>query len=109
VQNIPITLAAEGMVVAKEIRSSEDPGSMTICGKGVRLTDSLIDRLRSMGIQSVTVEGHPVKAEGEATVEDMLAALDRRFSRVLDDPLMLSLKAMYRRQILRAMGETDGR
>jgi hypothetical protein len=108
-QNIPITLAAAGMVVAKEIKSTDDPSSMTICGKGVALTASLIGRLQSMGVQSVTVEGHPVKMEGESTLEEMLTALDNRFSRVLDDPLMMKIKDMFRRQIFRSMGASDGR
>jgi len=108
-QNIPITLAAPGMVVAKEIKSSDDPSSMTICGKGVALTASLISRLQSMGVQSVTVEGHPVKMEGELSLEEMLGALDRRFARVLDDPLMAKIKDLYRRQIMRSLGVSDGR
>lgn len=108
-QNIPITLAAAGMVVAKEIKSSGDPSSMTICGKGVKLTESLIERLQHMGVQSVTVEGHPVKMEGEATLDEMLVALDKRFSRVLDDPLMVKIKAMYQKQLVRSMGSPDGR
>ena len=62
-----------------------------------------------MGVQSVSVEGHPVKVEGDATLEDMLAKLDKRFSRVEDDDLMKKVKEMYRKQIFRSMGETDGR
>jgi hypothetical protein len=108
VQNIPFTLAAPGMVVARDIKTSDDPSSMTLCGKGVKLTESLIDRLRQMGIKSVTVEGHPVKREGENSLEEMLAALDRRFSRVTDDPLMMKIREMYRRQILRSMGGAGG-
>jgi hypothetical protein len=108
-QKIPIAMAAPGMVLAQEIKSSEDPSAMTVCGKGVQLKESLIDRLRSMGIQTVTVEGHPVKMEGDASVEEMLAALDKRFSRVADDPLMMKIKTLYRKQVLRSMGEPDGR
>jgi hypothetical protein len=108
-QNIPIALVAPGMVLAKEIKSSEDPASMTICGKGVKLTESLIGRLRQMGIQSVTVEGHPVTMEGETSLDEMLAALDKRFSRVATDPLMMKIKAMYRKHIQLSMGESGGR
>jgi len=108
-QKIPITLAAPGMVLAKDVKNSDDPSSMTLCGKGVTLTESLIGRLRQKDIQSVTVEGHPVHEEGEATLEEMLAALDLRFSRVADDELMKKIKALYRDQIQRSMGETGGR
>jgi hypothetical protein len=62
-----------------------------------------------MEIQTVTVEGHPVQIEGEASLEEMLAALDKRFSRVTDDPLMMKVREMYRRQIRRSLGEPDGR
>ncbi len=104
-QNIPITLARPGMVLSREIKSSEDPSSMTVCGKGVRLTEQLISRLEQLGIRTVTVEGHPVVVEGEPTLEQMLADLDARFSRVTDDPLMMKVKELYRRQIERAMGK----
>jgi hypothetical protein len=107
-QKIPITQAAPGMVLAQEIKNSDDPSSMTICGKGVKLTESLISRLMQMGVQSVRVEGHPVKIVGEATLEEMLAELDQRFSRVEDDVLMKKVKEMFRKQIFRALGESDG-
>ena len=104
-QNIPIKLAVAGMVLAKDITNPDDPTNMTICGKGIKLTESLISRLEQKGIQSVIVEGHPVIVEGEATLEQMLAALDLRFSRVTDDPLMMKIKEIYSRQIQRSMGE----
>jgi hypothetical protein len=104
-QKIPISLAAPGMVLAADIRSSGEAGGRILCGRGVSLTDSLIGRLRQMGIESVAVEGRPVKMEGELTIDDMLTALNRRFSRVADDPLMMKIKDMYRRQIERSMGE----
>jgi len=107
-QNIPIALAAPDMVVAREIKTSEDPSSMVLCGKGVKLTASLIERLSTMGIQSVSVEGHPVKMEGETSLEEMLASLDKRFSRVADDPLMMKIKELYRRNIIRSMGDERG-
>ncbi len=108
-QKIPIALAKPGMILGQDIKSSEDPAAMTICGKGVPLTESLIERLRDKDIQTLTVEGHPVKLEGESSIEEMIGALDKRFSRVGDDPLMMKIKEMYRKQILRAMGALDGR
>jgi len=108
-QKIPITLAKPGMVLGQDIKSSEDPAAMTVCGKGVQLKESLIDRLREMGIQTLTVEGHPVKMEGETSIEEMLSALDMRFKRVESDPLMMKIRELYRMQIRRSMGETDGR
>jgi len=108
VQNIPISLAAAGMVLAKEIKADDNPARPPICGKGVTLTDSLLSRLTSMGIQSVIVEGHPVRIEGEKTLEETLNILDKRFAKVSDDPLMQKLREIYRKQIIRSMGEADG-
>jgi hypothetical protein len=107
-QTISISLAMSGMVLAREVRSSNNPSERILCGKGVVLTESLISRLRHLGVESVAVEGHPVKVEGDQTAEDILAALDQRFSRVAHDPLMVKIKEIYRRQILRSMGENTG-
>jgi len=104
-QKIPISLAQSGMMLAKDVVRAENPNGPPICGKGVELTDSLIDRLRNMGIQSVTVQGHPVWMEGDKTLDEMLKDLDRRFSRVADDPLTGKLKNIYRDHIIRSMGE----
>jgi hypothetical protein len=107
-QNIPISLAAAGMVIAREIKVAGDATGRVLCGKGVRLTDSLISRLRQLGIESVVVEGHPVKMEGEVTLEQMLEALDRRFSRLTNDPLMMKVKKIYRKRLIESMGEETG-
>jgi hypothetical protein len=108
-QKIPIVMAKPGMVLAQDIFNEDNASGMPICGKGIKLTDSLINRFTQMNIQSISVEGHPVKMEGEASVDEMLAALDKRFSRVADDPLMMKVKALFQKQILRSMGEPDGR
>ncbi len=108
-QNIPISYAAAGMVLAKEIKLDDNPASSPICGKGITLTDSLISRLMSMGVQSVIVEGHPVRLEGEKTLEETLEILDKRFAKVSEDPLMQKLRDIYRTQIIRSMGDADGK
>jgi len=107
-QIIPIALAASGMVVGREVRSSGDATGRVLCGKGVTLTDSLIHRLCQLGIESIPVEGHPVKMEGEESVEDMLRALDNRFCRVEGDPLMMRVKEMCRKRIRKSMGVESG-
>jgi hypothetical protein len=107
-QRIPISLATQGMVVARPIPNIDDPTGMPVCGKGVELTESLINRLRDRGVQALSVEGHPVEIPGEATIEDMLAALDQRFRRVTADPLMHKIHEMFRKQIIRSRGEAGG-
>jgi hypothetical protein len=103
-QRIPISLATSGMVLAKDLVRPENPTGPAICGKGMELTDSLLERLRNMGIQSITVQGHPVWMEGDKTLEDLLLELDYRFSRAGQDPLTRSLKEIYRKQLISSMG-----
>ena len=108
-QTIPIAKVESEMVLAKDVRRPDNPSGPPICGKGVVLTQSLISRLRDMGIQTLTVEGHPVWMEGDVTLEEQLEALERRFKKAGTDPVMNKLKDFYRQHILRSMGEQDGR
>lgn len=108
-QLIPISLAAPGMVLCREVRRSDNPDGPPICGRGVELTASLLERLRRMGVETVFVEGRPVHVEGEATLEEMLAALELRFRKVEADPRMQRLKEICRGLIHKSMGDDCGR
>jgi len=104
-QRIPISLARSGMVLARDLVRPENPAGPAICGKGMELTESLLERLQNMGIQSLTVQGHPVWMEGDKTLDEQLHELDHRFSRVAGDPLALRLKEVYRNYLISSMGE----
>ncbi len=104
-QTIPITLADASMILARDVKKPENPDGPPICGKGMALTGQLIERLKLMGIQMVVVEGHPVWMEGDKTVEEQLALLDRRFAKVCQEPLMAKLKEIYRAYITKSMGQ----
>lgn len=104
-QNIPISLAKDGMTIARAVMRPGQSGSIPICGKGTSLTEALLERLVEMGVQSVMVEGHPVIFEGEATVEEMFAKLEHRFKHLGEDALMMTLKEIYRKQIIQSMSE----
>ena len=104
-QRIPISLARPGMMLAKDLVRPENPAGPAICGKGMELTDSLLERLRNMGIQSITVQGHPVWMEGDKTLEELLQELDHRFSFADRDPLTARLKEIYRKYLISSMGE----
>ncbi|HHL40993.1 MAG TPA: hypothetical protein ENJ37_10850 [Deltaproteobacteria bacterium] len=95
-QKIPISLAGAGMVLARDVFRGGS-GGIPVCGRGTVLTDELIGRLRSMGIEAVVVEGRPVKGEEGETLEEVLASLDRRFSRVESDRTMMAVKEIYKR------------
>jgi hypothetical protein len=104
-QRIPISLAKQGMVLAKDLVRPENPTGPAICGKGMELTESLLDRLRNMGIQSITVQGHPVWMEGDKTLDQLLQELDQRFCHVAQDQLAGILKEVYRKYLISSMGE----
>ncbi|MEW6220166.1 MAG: hypothetical protein AB1634_11625 [Thermodesulfobacteriota bacterium] len=100
-QQIPLAAAAPGMVLARAVLVS---GDRVLCGKGTQLTEAIIDRLRHLEIGSITVEGHPLGVEGEKTLEEQLADLDERFSRVQDIPPLMYLKMKIRERLIAAQG-----
>ncbi len=102
-------LALPGMVLARDICREDAVAGPPICGKGMTLTVSLIERLKRMGVQTIIVEGRPVRMEDDKTQEELLDDLDRRFRKVADDPLTGNLKEIYRAYIAKASGEQSGR
>lgn len=108
-QKIPLNLAAAEMVLARDVFRSDSPAGIPICGRGTPLTDSLIGRLANLGVQSVYVEGHPVQQDGDRSLEDQLADLDRRFCKVTDNRYNQLLLNLYRKQITTMMGDDGGR
>lgn len=108
-QKIPLNLAQAEMVLARDVFRGDSPAGIPICGRGTTLTDSLIGRLAQMGVQSVYVEGHPVQQEGERSLEEQVADLERRFSRSGDNRYNQILLNVYRRHITTMMGDDGGR
>ncbi len=104
-QKIPFSLAKPGMVLAKDVTKADNPNGPPICGKGLVLTESLIERLAKMDIRSITVQGHQVRMEGEKTLDEDLEALERRFRFASDDPLTEKLRNIYRACLIRSRGE----
>lgn len=108
-QKIPLNLASPDMILARDIFRSGSPAGIPICGKGTVLTASLLARLQQLGIQSLYVEGHPVRQEGDLSPEQQLRELDHRFAKTLDNRYNLILRDIYRKQISDMMGEQGGR
>lgn len=101
-QKIPLALAEADMVLARDIFREENASGPPICGKGITLTESLIERLKRMGVQTIAVEGHPVRMNGDKSPEEILLALDRRFKKVETDPLTGILKNIYRQYYIKS-------
>ncbi len=88
-QEILSSQAGEGMVLAKDV---ETPEGRVLCGKGTVLTQSLIERFLKMDILHIAVEGHPVEMDGEKSLEEELKEVEKRFSRVTNNPPLMYLK-----------------
>ena len=73
---------------------------MVILNKGARLSPSLIDRMRRMGVVELTVVGDDPNAPPPRTVDELLADLDTRFEGLEGNPLMTEIKKIARRHLL---------
>jgi hypothetical protein len=91
-QKIPLKLATPGMKLAKPVMNER---GMTLCGAGTELNEDTIERLARMEVKRITVEGHPVDTgQEEKSLDQQLDALDARFRKVENDPLMKKIKGM---------------
>lgn len=95
-RKIPLSLAAPDMVLGRDIYREDNPNGLPICGRGMKLTDSLIERLKRLGVPSIIVEGNPDGMDGARSREEMLQALDLRFKKVEGDAISDRLKNIYR-------------
>jgi len=96
-QRIKLSQAAPGMVTARPIEASN---GQVLCAKGTSLSEALISRLERLDISHITVEGHPVDdGTPRKTLEEKLADIDQRFSRVSDDKLMMALKVVVQKHV----------
>lgn len=78
-QDILSLQAEEEMVLARDVVMLD---GRVLCGKGTLLTTSIINRILKMEITHITVEGHPLEIEGEKSLDQELADIQKRFSRV---------------------------
>lgn len=103
-QNISLMSATAGMVLARDVFREDIPNGMPICGKGTELTDSLITRFERMNVQTIYVEGHPVREEGEPSFADLQRDLDGRFSKTLLEPHNMLLHRIYTAYLTKSRG-----
>jgi hypothetical protein len=108
-QKIPLILAKEGMVLARDVFRGDSPTGMPVCGKDTVLTDALITRLDHMDIQSVSVQGHPIWEEGELSYDDLQRELDQRFEKTMEEPLNAILYDIHKAHLIKSMEGEGGR
>lgn len=80
------------------VRPVVNNNGVVLVQAGTRLSESLIERLRGLGISFIVVAGADPIVPGPAPAAQ-LAELDRRFAGHDDDPLMSELKRIVAVQI----------
>lgn len=101
-QQILTLQAKEGMALAKDVLTAE---GRVLCGKGTVLTTTLIERFHKMDIVQLTVEGHPVSAPGEKTLQEELLDIEDRFSEVKNVPPLVYLKKRLMKKLVESRGQ----
>ncbi len=90
------------MVLAKGV---ENEKGMVLCKEGMELTDAILFRLENAKIAHISVEGYPVKIEGESPVSEMIQNLHHRFQKVESIPHMMKIRELYEQQLKNRYGE----
>ncbi|GAU09739.1 hypothetical protein [Desulfoplanes formicivorans] len=91
-QKIPLPLAEPDMVLEKPVTREN---GMILVGQGTVLTESLIARLKNMGIASVVVQGHPLDLDtggGGTSMGRRGERLEHLFRHVDQDPFMHGIR-----------------
>lgn len=105
---IHLRFARPGMHLA---RALADPDGTVMAGVGTRLTASLVRALRDQGVERVWVREDAVAPwEVDADLDEALAALDARFARDGEDPVLAAVHACLRNRMIaraRRLGSED--
>ena len=92
-KRVSVELLKPGAKLAKPVVNESN---MILIGEGTVLKESHIDRLQSMNISTVFVEG---TAGPSKTREELLAELDARFKKTEDEPYMPTVKRLFKEYI----------
>lgn len=97
-QKIPLNLAKPGMILAKPLL--RDNG-LVLVAENTKLSETLLQRLERMDIQTITVQGHPVDLGdgGETPYAKRLARLDHLFRRHTKDAWMQKVREHIRQYL----------
>ncbi len=94
-QKIPVKLAAPGMKLAKPVTREN---GMVVLAEGLELTDGIINRLVSMNVERIVVQGNPLDLGdgGDSSWGKKSERLDHLFRRYNDDKWMFRVKGFFR-------------
>ncbi len=93
------------MILAEDIVRPNAASKLPIARKGAALTQSLIDQLREMGVQSLVVEQNPASDLCESALEDARDQLAHRFKHLEEIPRMMEIKVIYEKRLIRKKEE----
>ncbi len=103
-QRLKIDQVEAGMVLAGDVQNER---GMILCGKGTPLSETLLRRMKSAGIDTVPVQGHPEGGAEATMLAERIEALHRRFERTAALPLMAALRDICERQLMRRYGPPE--
>jgi hypothetical protein len=91
-QKIRVSLAAPGIKLAKPVTNKT---GMVLYDEGAVLTKEIIARLSDIGVEQITVEGHPLDTgDTGKNLSQNIDDLHSRFRYVEGDPLMNKIKGL---------------
>ncbi len=93
-QKIPLNLARPGMVLAKPVARGD---GIAVAAAGTELSESLLDRLDTMGVTHLVVEGEPVALDGPSgspSFDKRIERLPFLFRKFKGDPWMEQIKSL---------------
>jgi hypothetical protein len=94
--------ASAGMRLVRPITNE---AGITLFGEGSVLTDQFIERIRSMHISLIFVEGSSVPRR---SMNEELLLLDERFRKTEHEPCMGSLKEIVKEYLRSLYGDEEG-
>ncbi|WP_320170584.1 hypothetical protein [Maridesulfovibrio sp.] len=94
-QKIPVNLAAPGMKLAKPVTREN---GMVVLAEGLELTEGIINKLQSMNVERIVVQGNPVDMgdAGNSSWAQKSERLDYLFRRYSRDKWMFRVKGFFR-------------
>lgn len=93
-QKIPLNLARPGMVLAKPVARAD---GIAVAAAGSEISQGLLDRLDTMGVTHLVVEGQPVKLDGQpgsTSFDKRLERLDFLFRKHTANPWMAQIRRL---------------
>ena len=102
-RRVPVAELEPGMVLAQDVTRGD---GVVLMGKGAAITEEVISLLTRLEIEAVVVEGDLFASDEErrAWLARLEKELERRFSRVENDKVLLAIREMIRHRFRQGLG-----